>query len=149
MRKRKCVVEQAPRLFVHEVSHRRFEVPINYRDRHQIERSMRTHHLPDPPPDCKDRPENETSDHRVFDAGKSQVGVIAQGKHHGSKQDDQCFRVGLFMHRKRLTMHCSNARSQASESEIGSHRILPRPSPFEQPAIPRWPRTFLAGLSVE
>ena len=56
-----CVVEQAPRLFEHEVSHRRFEIPIDYRDRRQIERSMRTHHRPDPARGCKDRPEDASS----------------------------------------------------------------------------------------
>ena len=35
-------------LFEHEVSDNGFEVPINYRDRSKIERSMRTHHHPDP-----------------------------------------------------------------------------------------------------
>ena len=82
------------RLFEHEVSDSGFEVPINYRDRRKIERSMRTHHHPDPARDCKDRPEGEARDHRLFDARQPQVGVMAQGKQRGGEQDDGYFCAG-------------------------------------------------------
>src|ERR1039457_2509943 len=84
----------ASRLFEDEVSHGGFEIQIDYHDRRQIERSMRPHHHPDPARDCEDRPEDETRDHRLFDARKPQVGVMAQGKHHGGEQDDGYFRAG-------------------------------------------------------
>ena len=49
---------------------------------------MRAHHHPDPARDGEDRPEDEARDHRLFDAGKPQVGVMAQGKHRGGEQHD-------------------------------------------------------------
>ena len=71
-----------------------FEVPINYRDRRKIERSMRTHHHPDPARDGEDRPEDETRNHRLFDAGKPEIDVMTQGKQRGREQDDGYFCAG-------------------------------------------------------
>src|SRR4029077_3133373 len=82
------------RLFEHEVSDSGFEVPINYRDRRKIERSMRAHHHPNPARDCEDRPKDEARDNRLFDARKPQVGVMAQGKQRGGEQDDGYFCAG-------------------------------------------------------
>ena len=75
-------------LLEHEMSNSAFEIPVDYRDRRKIERSVRTHHHPDPARDCKDRPEHKSRDHRLLDAWKPLVGVMAQGKQRGSDQDD-------------------------------------------------------------
>ena len=57
-----------PWLFEHKVSHIGFDIPIDYRDRREIKRSMGAHHYPDLARECEDRPEDETRNHRLFDA---------------------------------------------------------------------------------
>jgi hypothetical protein len=51
--------------------HFRFEIPVNDRNRSQIESGMRTHQHPDPPSDGEDRPECETRNSRLLGTGQS------------------------------------------------------------------------------
>ena len=55
---------------------------------------MGTHHHPDAARDCEDRSEDQPRDHRLFDARKSKIGVMAESKHHRGEQDDQYFCAG-------------------------------------------------------
>jgi hypothetical protein len=60
-----------------------FEIPVNDRDRSQIEGGMRTHQHPDPPGDREDRPEYETGDGRLLRTSQPLVEVVDRPKRYG------------------------------------------------------------------
>lgn len=58
----------SPALFEDQVSDRRFEIPVDDRDRGQIEGGMSSHHDPDQTGDREDGPEYQTGDGRLLNA---------------------------------------------------------------------------------
>src|SRR6266404_9740995 len=61
-----------------EMRHRGFEVPIDERERGQVERGMREHRDPDTSRDPEDGSEREPGDCGLLDAGKPLVRVVEQ-----------------------------------------------------------------------
>src|SRR6202049_4027225 len=74
-------------LFEEQVSDCGVEIPVDDRDRSQIESGMRTHHRPDPPRDREDRPEYQTRDDRLLGPGQPLVEVVDRPKQCGRYED--------------------------------------------------------------
>ena len=66
-----------------------FEVPVDDRDRSQIEGGMRTHQYPDSPSDSKDRPEYETGDRRLLGTSQPLLEVVERRKQ-SSRYEHDC-----------------------------------------------------------
>src|SRR6476661_2828893 len=75
---------------------------------------MRAHHEPDPARDCKDRPEDETRYHRLFNARKPEIGVMTEGKQGGGEHNDGYFRAGP----------SSEKLAEAFEQETSEHSLF-------------------------
>ena len=67
------------------MSHVGFEIPVDHRERGQIERGVRKHQHPDPPCDCEDRSEHKPDDRGLFGAGQPLDSVVAQSKPYGGE----------------------------------------------------------------
>ena len=78
-------------LFEDEVSDLRFEIPIDDRERSQIERGVRTHQHADPARDREDRSLREPDNGGLFGAGEPLDSVVVVSKQRGGEQHDRCF----------------------------------------------------------
>lgn len=58
------------RLLQDEVSHSGFKIPVDHRERGQVERSVRSHQHKDPARDGEDRSVHQPADHGLFGAGE-------------------------------------------------------------------------------
>jgi uncharacterized protein YndB with AHSA1/START domain len=67
---------EADSLFEEQVSDRRFEIPVDYRNCSQIEGGMRTHQHPDLSSDCEYRPEYQTDDGSLLHTSQPLVEVM-------------------------------------------------------------------------
>ena len=65
-----------------------FEIPVNHRERGQVEHGVRNHQHENVARHGEDRSEGEPGDQCLFDAGNSLECVMGQRKSHGSDQDD-------------------------------------------------------------
>src|SRR2546428_11620091 len=71
-----------------EMRHSGFELPVDERERGQVERGMREHRDPDPSRDREDGSEGESGDRGLLDAGEPLVRVVEQRKQRGGEEHD-------------------------------------------------------------
>src|SRR6266446_4177612 len=77
-----------PGLLEDKMSHFGFEIPIDYRDRGQVERGVRNHKHENSACDRESRSKNKAGDNGLFEAGESLVSIMGQAKQYGGKQHD-------------------------------------------------------------
>src|SRR5438034_112640 len=104
-------------LFENQVRNVRFHVPVNHRERRQVERSVPEHRNPDPTGGGEDRAEHESCDRCLFGAGQPLVRVVGQREDGGREQHDP-----------NLGPDCrSEELAQPLEQIPSEHRLFPEP----------------------
>src|SRR5437879_11341973 len=71
-----------------QVGHFGFEIPVDDRERSEVERSVRKHRDPDAAGDREDCSEHEPGDQCLFNAGDPLLGAVRQRKPRRGEQDD-------------------------------------------------------------
>src|SRR5215472_7999432 len=72
-----------------EMGHFRFEVPVDYRKRYQVERSVRNHQHKNSASYGENRSKHESRDRSLFGASESLDRVVGESKPNGSGQDNK------------------------------------------------------------
>src|SRR2546426_2515909 len=76
-------------LLENEVGHGGLEIPVDHRERGEVEGGVRAHQHPDPTGASKDGTEHEPDDRGLFGAGEPLERIVRQPKHQRGEEHDE------------------------------------------------------------
>src|SRR6185437_727842 len=113
-----------PGLLEDEVSHSGFDIPVDDRERRQVEGRVHGHHHPQSAGYGEERPKNESGDRGLFEASESLLTVVVQGKQPGAQ--DHARRLGGYAASEKLTQALEQVSPKDglfSEAPADNHQV--------------------------